>query len=138
MFYVCRACDRGQSYCGEECRSAKRTADKRRARAVHQASEEGRLDHRDRQREYRDRCRQRTRVTDQGSREVDKPETVAPRTEPTVEDVIVQVSGAGSDRDVAIESTRGILRCAFCNRTSRWVRHDFLRRRRSLPEAAAG
>ena len=54
MFYICRSCYRGQAYCGDECRGRMRREQKRRAKRRHQQSREGRLDHRDRQRAYRE------------------------------------------------------------------------------------
>jgi len=66
VFYVCRSCDRGQRYCSQRCRRKARREQRRAANRRHQSSEEGRLDHRDRQREYRRRLA-RVRVTDQGS-----------------------------------------------------------------------
>jgi hypothetical protein len=65
---VCRCCDRGQRYCSERCREKARREQRRAANRRHQDSEEGRLDHRDRQREYRRRLVAR-RVTDQRSGE---------------------------------------------------------------------
>jgi hypothetical protein len=66
VFYVCRRCDRGQRYCSERCRDKARREQRRAANRRHQGSPEGRLDHRDRQREYRRRL-VALRVTDQGS-----------------------------------------------------------------------
>jgi hypothetical protein len=66
VFYVCRPCDRGQRYCSERCREKARREQRRAANRRHQVSPEGRLDHRDRQREYRRRL-VALRVTDQGS-----------------------------------------------------------------------
>ena len=66
MFYICGSCYRGQVYCGDGCRGRMRREQKRRAKRRHQQSREGRLDHRDRQRAYRERCRLR-RVTDHTS-----------------------------------------------------------------------
>lgn len=65
VFYLCRPCDRGQRYCSERCRGKSRREQRRAANRRHQRSDEGRLDHRDRQREYR--LRRVRRVTDQGS-----------------------------------------------------------------------
>ena len=65
-FYLCPHCDRGQRYCSLNCRNQARLHQRRSANRRHQQSPEGRLDHRDRQREYRSRRAQR-RVTDQGS-----------------------------------------------------------------------
>ena len=66
VFWICRHCDRGHRYCGERCRRKARRQQVRTANRRHQQSREGRLDHRDRQRAYRDRCRYR-RVTDHTS-----------------------------------------------------------------------
>jgi hypothetical protein len=65
VFYLCRPCDRGQRYCSERCREKSRREQRRAANRRHQRSDEGRLDHRDRQREYR--LRLVSRVTDHGS-----------------------------------------------------------------------
>ena len=66
VFWICRHCDRGHRYCGERCRQKKRRQQTRDANRRHQQSEEGRLDHRDRQRVYRAKRRLR-RVTDHTS-----------------------------------------------------------------------
>ena len=66
MFYICGSCYRGQAYCGDGCRGRMRREQRRRAKRRHQQSREGRLDHRDRQRAYRERCRL-GRVTDHTS-----------------------------------------------------------------------
>ena len=65
VFWICRCCDRGQQYCGDRCRCRQkaRRQQRREANRRHQQSREGRLDHRDRQRAYRQRRRQ-ARVTD--------------------------------------------------------------------------
>ena len=65
VFWICRHCDRGHRYCGERCRQKARRQSRRDANRRHQQSPEGRLDHRDRQRAYRERCRRR--VTDHTS-----------------------------------------------------------------------
>jgi hypothetical protein len=65
LFHVCESDFRGQRYCSTPCRLDGDLRRKRSARARHQRSEEGRLDHCDRQREYRERRRSRD-VTDHG------------------------------------------------------------------------
>jgi len=65
VFWICQHCDRGHRYCSLACRTQARLQQRRRANCRHQRSPEGRLDHRDRQRQYR--CRQRASVTDPGS-----------------------------------------------------------------------
>jgi hypothetical protein len=62
IFHLCRRHDWRQIYCGDRCRTDGYRAAHRRANARHQASDEGRLDHRDHQREYR--RRRRAGVTD--------------------------------------------------------------------------
>lgn len=76
IFYICRSCDRGQRYCSPRCRHQARCEQRRRANRRHQQSQEGQLDHRDRQRLYR---RQRAqRVTDQGSPTPDRSASMSP------------------------------------------------------------
>ena len=53
---------RRQAYCGDGCRKRAQLQQHRNANRKHQDSPEGRLDHRDRQRAYRERLRRR--VTD--------------------------------------------------------------------------
>jgi hypothetical protein len=79
VFYLCRSCDRGQRYCSERCREKSRRQQRRTANHRHQRSAEGRLDHRDRQREYR--LRLVGRVTDQGSGGEASSSTLRPLTE---------------------------------------------------------
>jgi hypothetical protein len=73
MFFICSPCDRGQVYCGLDCRGLARRLQLRAANLRHQQSEEGRLDHRDRQRAYRRRLARSVTisvaqsVTDHGS-----------------------------------------------------------------------
>lgn len=66
LFWVCRSCWRGQAYCTSSCRSGERLVQRRRANQRHRRSADGRADHRDRQRRYRQR-RSSESVTDQGS-----------------------------------------------------------------------
>jgi hypothetical protein len=73
MFFICSHCDRGQVYCSPDCRETARRLQLRAANLRHQQSEEGQLDHRDRQRDYRRRQARSANtpteksVTDQGS-----------------------------------------------------------------------
>jgi len=50
LFFICPPCDRGHGYCRDRCRELGRRAVRRRIRAFHQATEDGRADHRDRNR----------------------------------------------------------------------------------------
>jgi len=75
LFFICCHCDRGHAYCSERCRQKTRRQQRREANRRHQQSAEGQLDHRDRQRLYRQRRKQPTQppddilVTDHGSKE---------------------------------------------------------------------
>ena len=54
-FALCAQCDRGHRYCSSRCRDEARRASLRAAGRRHQQTREGRLDHADRQRRYRER-----------------------------------------------------------------------------------
>lgn len=84
-FFICSSCYRGQAYCSPACRDRARRDQCRVARRRHQASPEGRLDHRDRQRAFRrrqaDRARQGAQksVTDHTSTPPRPSAMIAPR-----------------------------------------------------------
>jgi hypothetical protein len=61
--FVCRRCDRGQTYCFGTCAKETRRDRQREARRRYQATPRGRTMHAERSRRYRDRSRC---VTDQG------------------------------------------------------------------------
>ena len=66
LFWMCRSCYRGHCYCSDACRGKARRRQMREANRRHQQSDEGRLDHLDRQRALRARQAQ-ARVTYQSS-----------------------------------------------------------------------
>ena len=110
--FVCRPCDRGQRYCGEGCRGPARRAQRSAARLRHQRSPEGREDHRDHQRAYRERL-----VMDHSSGPVVAIET------------LVAVSPVVSNGPEGEETSGGYsyaffaarLECRFCGRRSAWT-----------------
>jgi len=111
LFWICHSCYRGQRYCSLPCHSETRRRQRREANRRHQASPEGRLDHRDRQRAYRRRLAARSRVTDQSSSACSISGTVlrlAPET------TALRVP---SRRPARI----GLLSCWVCGRLGRWV-----------------
>jgi len=127
VFWICRHCDRGQCYCSPACRDQARIEQRRRANCRHQRSPEGRLDHRDRQREYRTRCRARTRVTDQGSLPIASSGNM-PEWDMETTPMVVPPSPA------AVLARPGpLLHCIVCGRSGRFVdpfpRFRFLRER---------
>ena len=73
---LCGSCWRGQAYCGAICRETAQRLQGRRAAAKYQRSPEGRLDHCDRQRVYRAKCR--LRVTHAPSPRPPRSTTIAP------------------------------------------------------------
>ena len=107
----------GHAYCAVRCRTLARRRSVQAAKARHQRSREGRLDHRDHQRAYRARCRVRDHSSPAVSRYArlhapDAPPAPAP--DPT--------------------------RCLVCGRVSRWlipVRWPRVNRRRSDDHARA-
>ena len=113
VFYLCRHCDRGQRYCSPCCREKSRRQKRHEANRRHQQSLEGRLDHRDRQRAYRQR-----RVTDQGSirwlpdakMAMAEPQTPAPAAGAPESPLTVPVSG-----------DFGWVVCQICGRRGRFV-----------------
>ena len=116
VFWICPHCDRGHRYCSIACRIQARLEQRRRANRRHQRSPEGRLDHRDRQREYR--CRQRARVTDQGSLSIASPapshyeiaDNIAPPPPATT----------ATPRWFGVRRSR-FPHCIICGCSSRWV-----------------
>lgn len=56
-FAMCRPCYRGHVFCSRVCAGRSRRFSQRESRRKHQASPDGRLDHRDRNRRWRARCR---------------------------------------------------------------------------------
>ncbi len=126
MFYLCRHCDRGQQYCSPRCREKSRRLQRREANRRHQQTSWGREDHRDRQREYRER--QRARVTDQSSLHSSPcANLTVPRTSESVE-----ATPEPPRRPLPnTAKPRGWVVCQICGRRGRWVNpfhevtHDF-------------
>ena len=126
IFYLCRHCDRGQRYCSSRCRGKARRLQRREANRRHQQSPEGRLDHRDRQREYR--RRQHARVTDQSSLGTSPHAnlTLPPAGEPSEAAPAPSLLPSHEAEDPS-----GWVVCQICGRRGRWidpfpeVKHDF-------------
>lgn len=112
LFFICSHCDRGHCYCSEDCRRQARLGQRRCANRRHQRSEEGRLDHRDRQREYRRRQQAAAAaVTDQGSISITSP---------------ASLSGGQVDADTSQPlwpepATWRPPRCRICGRVFRYI-----------------
>src|SRR5215469_3480617 len=131
VFCICRSCDRGQRYCSRKCRVPVVREQRRRANRRHQHSVEGRLDHRDRQREYRKRCAQQ-RVTDTSSLPLTWPGSIGtcpPKSEKTVVRLgfstsslacrlLVSWPGGGGEHP---HRQSALLRCVICGRSGRFI-----------------
>jgi hypothetical protein len=124
IFYLCRRCDRGQRYCSPHCRQKALRLQRRQANRRHQQSPEGREDHRDRQRDYRQR--QRTRVTDKSSQ---PPGASASLTERVVIAALPASPALNFRRISGRPPQDGWVVCQICGRRGRWV-DPFPHRRR--------
>ena len=118
VFYLCPHGDRGQQYCTPRCCEKSRRLQRREANRRYEQSlgPEGRLDHRQRQREYRQRLK--ARVTDQSSRQVSP--CVNLRGPPAPEPV--EATPAFHLRSSPHgEASLGWVVCQICGRQGRWV-----------------
>ena len=126
MFYLCRHCDRGQCYCTSRCREKALRLQRRQANRRHQQSREGREDHRDRQREYRQRLK--ARVTDKSSLPASPYVNL---TAPTASEFDQALPALGLRPSPGDEILIGWVVCQICGRRGRWinpfpeVKHDF-------------
>lgn len=116
IFYLCRRCDRGQRYCSSHCRQKALRLQRRQANRRHQQTPEGREDHRDRQRDYRQR--QRSRVTDKSSQPLLASASLAERA--VINDW--PTSPAPNFRRISSRPPQhGWVVCQICGRRGRWV-----------------
>lgn len=130
VFWICPHCDRGQRYCSSFCRIRARRQQRRRANRRHQQSPEGRADHRDRQREYRHRCREiGARVTDHGSASITSPRTIPSWDTRSASTTVSRASVAAFTfkralrvwRKESDEQRPPFLRCVGCGRSGQFV-----------------
>jgi hypothetical protein len=124
VFLLCSHCDRGQRYCSLACRDQARLRQRRCANRRHQQSLEGRLDHRDRQREYRRRRAHRAPpagVTDHGSLLIASPaSSQCGEVNASAIEVAPRSDAAGRPRWP--EKRPGIwLCCRICGRAGRFI-----------------
>lgn len=124
VFWICRQCDRGQRYCGDDCRSIGRARSVRDAKRKYLSDPDVREGERERLREFR------ARVRDQGS------EIVAPAASVPAAATSAPMDGAdrgGGEHDdtsdglVGLLPTSGEIPCVACGRRARFVRHGPLR-----------
>ena len=126
VFYLCRHCDRGQRYCSPRCREKALRLQRRQANRRHQQSREGREDHRDRQREYRQRLK--ARVTDKSSL---PPSRYGNLTPPAASEFDQAPARLDLRPSPGARTPAGWVVCQICGRRGRWinpfpeVQHDF-------------
>ena len=111
VFVVCGGCDHGHVYCCKDHVRAARLVWRRRSNAKHQATEEGRLDHRDRNRAYRCRRRaERARVTGPPAEKLTFADNVvAAESAPAVTEATVSIS-AGEPTDEHLDDRTAVAR----------------------------
>ena len=121
IFWLCPHCDRGQRYCSLACRAHARLRQRRQANQRHQRSPEGRLDHRDRQRAYRQRRAECRVMTDQGSVSIASP--ASSQCEHVVAAIVVKPArNTATLRHRWPENRPGVWQCCrICGRSGRWV-----------------
>ncbi len=120
LFFLCSHCDRGHRYCGPDCRDIARRSCLREAGRRYQTTRSGRHAHAERQRRYRER---QQKVTHQTDEEVPVAATVPPA--PT-EVAMPAESSSGAAREGCDAKPEGKYRCAWCERESRFLRHQTL------------
>jgi len=116
VFYLCRHCDRGQCYCTSRCREKALRLQRRQANRRHQQSREGREDHRDRQREYRQRLK--ARVTDKSSLPASPYVNL---TAPTASELDQAFPALGLRPSPGAKIPTGWVVCQICGRRGRWI-----------------
>jgi len=122
VFWICRRCDRGQRYCSTACQAEARRQQRRCANRRHQQSPEGREDHRDRQRDYRQRRAQKS-VTDQGSALISSSVNM-PTWDARSARAAARVGLAAASVELRKPSSKprpSFLRCIECGRSGRFV-----------------
>lgn len=128
LFFICRSCYRGHCYCGDACRRKARRRQLREAKRRHQQSEEGRLDHRDRQQAYLKRKAQAHFVTDQSS----QPQSLCgslvpvglepPLATQAVPEPAPEKCREPQERSDILERVRsGMVVCIICGRSGRFI-----------------
>jgi hypothetical protein len=127
---ICPPCDRNQQYCPGDCARDTRRRLQREANHRYQRTFKGRLKSAERSRRYRDRRRNRQRVTDQGS----LCDSALDLLNASATNAVAETSSNGlsspiasSESGVAID---GAVQCSFCSRwCPPWYRPGPLRRR---------
>ena len=131
LFWVCRRCDHGQLYCGEDCSAVARQACLKRARRRYRNSSKGRLKHCRAERRRRRRCRLShnsrrniASVGDHGSRpnlECGTPSVRPSSNEQEPKGRKEASSHENTALEDIVENKRDVPRCARCGRAGAGV-----------------
>jgi hypothetical protein len=140
LFAICSHCDRGHVYCGRLCSESARRDSLRRARRRHRRSPEGRLDHRDRERDRRRRRCFEARVGDHPSATPEPAVKLEAALDPSgisteepLADPVDNVEILDAPRPHSVVPSSHRLRarhCRVCGRLGRWFRPAPASRRR--------
>lgn len=118
---ICRACDRGNVYCGTGCAQSARSASRKRAANRYQQSRRGR--HANAERQSRYRARQRlaiNKVTHQGSESIPSDDLLP--------DNLIARNPSCKTAQTTTPSVKGTSHCHFCGCTcSDFLRMGFIR-----------
>lgn len=126
-FYICSPCYRGHKYCSQPCRKQARLQQSREANRRYRQSREARLDHRDRQRNYR---RLKNSVGDQSSNGTPTNAMIGPPPIPEVVATAAQAveavparakPGVPSVRWAVPRQVRGLIHCRICGRLGEFI-----------------
>ena len=120
IFGICRSCFRGQRYCSDSCRKDARAEKHRASNRRHQRSPEGRDNHRDRQRDYRKRLKDRG-VTDQSCSAKTAPRSLFQIAASEGDPHEAAHGGDGADPPPRGGRPEGAAVCIFCGRPGFFV-----------------
>ena len=116
---ICRTCDRGNLYCFEGCAGLARAESQRAAARRYQMTRQGRHNHADRQRRYRQRLQEK--VTQQGSPPIRPGDLLR-----------LELGRRQQQADLPVITTQPVMRCHGCGQhCSPFVRLTVLRGRSS-------
>jgi hypothetical protein len=129
---LCTACDRGQRYCSVQCARSARRQSQRESDRRYQSSQRGHLNHAERSRRYRQRCRSVTEHSSVVPPKHSVRSTTSDVSMPSSDEKTATTLASASTPDERSSSQR--VKCHFCHRRyDPWVRHAPLRRRISAP-----
>ena len=120
LVFICRACDRGNIYCGKPCATKARRLHHRKSNQRYGRSRKGLFSSAARSKRYRSKQRIEKNVTDQGSRPQSANAPLTTNPEPTLV--------LGDSGDIRIKSVSFSPVCTLCKvPVGTWMRTGYLR-----------